>query len=430
MAATYPFLTSYDPAGTSEGTLDPLGLAQVGEQLANALVPAVRERMLRVRFLTACAVGAMVTEGLAEKPEFRDAAPFLVWEWLVIEAFVRTPEHMSLGVPGTMVARRAVSQQGYLDARSYLKTPRIFGFFGVYKRLAVHLGILDVHLGPGPNAQSLVDAWARGREGDGQESAAALMARWNTAVKRSLGESPPRTQPNWAALRWEELAVAFDPDGMRGHEKRRIREMLHGEDGRSLRAFNSIWALQDEYDDDAFGEEVLHVRLAQLAPEYGPLLEAIRVYEEFARRLQDAFDALRSEASRSSGLGFTVASMRGDGEFRRAVEGLHEHFEAALGALGGSGHETLALQGLFATRFEPFATRMDPGDCALALCLHHEAIQRGKSLEGKRPWFDRVAGDRIFIRPAYRTERRDSELGRYTNAYRGRPIRRFHGDLA
>ena len=34
-----PFLTSYDPPGTSEGTLDPLGLYQIADRLAVQLVP-------------------------------------------------------------------------------------------------------------------------------------------------------------------------------------------------------------------------------------------------------------------------------------------------------------------------------------------------------------------------------------------------------
>lgn len=37
----FPFLTSYDPLGTSEGTLDPLGLYQIADQLAVQLVAAV-----------------------------------------------------------------------------------------------------------------------------------------------------------------------------------------------------------------------------------------------------------------------------------------------------------------------------------------------------------------------------------------------------
>jgi lysozyme family protein len=143
MAITFPFLTSYDPPGTSEGTLDPLGLYQIADQLAMQLVPAVRERMQRIRFLTAMAVGALVTERQEDDPRHRDASPYLVWEWLVVEALMRemSDDPTIWGVPGTLVTRRALAQHGYLDARSYLKTPRVFGFHGVYKRLATHLGI-------------------------------------------------------------------------------------------------------------------------------------------------------------------------------------------------------------------------------------------------------------------------------------------------
>jgi hypothetical protein len=34
MSVTLPFLTAYDPPGTSEGTLAPLGLYQIADQLA------------------------------------------------------------------------------------------------------------------------------------------------------------------------------------------------------------------------------------------------------------------------------------------------------------------------------------------------------------------------------------------------------------
>ena len=110
-------------------------------------------------------VGSFVLEDLEGNPRHRDASPYLVWEWLVVEALIReiSDDASIRGVPGTGVTRRALAQHEYVDARSYLKTPRIFGFHGVYKPLAVHLGLLDVHLGPGPNAERLADAWARGR---------------------------------------------------------------------------------------------------------------------------------------------------------------------------------------------------------------------------------------------------------------------------
>ena len=73
---------------------------------------------------------------------------------------------------------------------------------------------------------------------------------------------------------------------------------------------------------------------------------------------------------------------------------------------------------------------MATGACALALCAHHETVQRAKSADGKRPWFDRIGQDRIYIRHAYREPRRESRPGRYVHTYRGWPIRRFYKDLS
>jgi len=219
--ATMPFLTTYDPPGSSEGTLDPLGLYQIADQLATRLVPAVRERMLRIRFLTAMAIGGLVTEGLEGDPQQPEAEPFLVWEWLVVEAIIRTMgEDPDLwGVPGTLVTRRALAQRNYLDHRSYLKTPRIFGFHGVYKRLAIHLGLVDVHLGPRPEGERLVDVWARDAGYGGLAGCRSVLDKWREAVRRSLADKPARTRPGWKGDDWAQLAEAAVP-----HRARRRRE--------------------------------------------------------------------------------------------------------------------------------------------------------------------------------------------------------------
>jgi hypothetical protein len=425
-------MTSYDPPGTSEGTLDPLGLYQIADQLAMQLVPAVRERMQRIRFLTAMAVGSLVTEGLEDDPRQRDASPFLVWEWLLVEALMRQMggDPSIKGVPGTLVARRAIDQYGYLDARSYLKTPRIFGFHGVYKRLAIHVGLMDVHMGCGPNAKGLVDAWARGRGLAGIEDAKPLLSRWSTAVHRSLGEKPPRTKPGWGDDGWAELAEAFAPSTAKAREKRYLYQLLHASEGHRLGALPTIWQLQAEFDDDSFREESLHDRLQEEDPGYQPLLDAIRAYEAFARSLQDAFHVLISEAAPLDGHGLEVSLIARDGDFRTSVAGLHERFEAAHRTLGELNIASGSLQYIFDGRFHTFAQRMDPGDCARKLCSHHEAIQRSKSADGKRPWFDRIGPDSIYVRQQYRETRREIMPGQYVHDYRGWPIRRFYHDLS
>ncbi len=431
MKLTLPFLTTYDPPGTSEGTLDPLGLYQIADQLAIRLVPAVRERMQRIRFLTAMAVGAVVTEDIEDDPQFRDASPYLVWEWLIVEAFLRTmdddPEIW--GVPGTLVARRALKQHGYLDARSYLKTPRIFGFYGVYKRLAIHLGLVDVNLGPGPNAEGLVDAWARDQGLGGIAGARPVLQRWSAAVSRSVAEKPPLTRAGWKTEAWFELAKAFAPAGGKARERRYLRELLHASDERRLGALPEIWMLQEKFQADNFLEERLHDDLEKAVPSLRTLLVAIRTYENFARGLQDAFDVLKAEASGRDAQGYDVPQIAGNREFKQSVKQLHARFATTHAALGEVALASLSLASLFSDRFGVFGELMNETNYALALCAHHEMVQRGKSADGKRPWFDRIGQDRIYIRHAYRTPRRAILSDRYVHDYRGKPIRRFYSDL-
>lgn len=432
MPASLPFLTTYDPPGTSEGNLDPLGLYQIADHLASQLVPGVRERMQRIRFLTAMAVGSLVTESLEEDPRSTDASPYLVWEWLIVESLIRDPEKdLSIwGVPGTRVTRTALARHGYLDARSYLKTPRVFGFHGVYKRLAVHLGLLDVHLGPRSHAEQLADAWARDQGLGGVAGAKGQFERWRLAVRRSLNHSPPRTKPPWSSTEWIVLARSFAPGAAKAKEKRLLRELLRAEDDRKLGALPQIWQLLVNHGNGALWEEALHVDLEKKALEYRPLVKAIRAYEAFARGLQDAFDVLRAEAAGPDARGYSVPRIAGNQAFRKSVDRLDERFEAAHCALGEITTGGSSVQNLFDERFGSLAEPMDAQTCALTLCEHHEMVQQRKSADGKRPWFDRIGGDRIYIRQAYRIQPPEIASTQYVHPYRGSSIRSFRADLA
>src|SRR3954468_5037343 len=101
----FPRLSDEDKVEINEGGLDPLGLVQVSEALAVRLVPGVRERMSHPRYLTAMAVGMEVCRRFPEDTLARDNAtpPWLVFEWLVVEAFVRTADGRDpFGLPGSL----------------------------------------------------------------------------------------------------------------------------------------------------------------------------------------------------------------------------------------------------------------------------------------------------------------------------------------
>src|SRR5687768_363035 len=140
LAFSAPFLSEADPEQSGEGSLDPLGLASLADRLAEEIAPGMTARMSRIRFLTAIAVGAVATERLSDAVAADGVSPaYLAFEWHLVEAVGRDrylPAEATLGVPGISKARSAVARGVHLDPASYLKTPKVFGFTGIYKRLA------------------------------------------------------------------------------------------------------------------------------------------------------------------------------------------------------------------------------------------------------------------------------------------------------
>ena len=171
----------------------------------------------------------------------------------------------------------------------------------------------------------------------------------------------------------------------------------------------------------------LHDRLAQELPSSVTLLEAIRAYELFCRSIQDGFDLLRAEAATADARGFEIASIGRDDDFIVSLRGLDHRYEEARRRLG---EVDVQIANLFDERFGEFGEPMDPEQCAQVLCEHHETVQKQKGIDGKRPWFDRLAPNRIYMRHRYREPRRPIMPENFLHEYRGRPIRRFYRDLS
>jgi len=132
-----PILTLSDPPESAEGSIDPLSLQATYEHLAETVYPFMAVRMARPRFLTAIAAGARMCEGLEDEFAADRITPaWLVCEWVVVEAFIRAWDAAGSGVlwgmPGTYKVRRALDAGRPVSAAAYLKTPRVFGYTGVY----------------------------------------------------------------------------------------------------------------------------------------------------------------------------------------------------------------------------------------------------------------------------------------------------------
>lgn len=426
-----PSLSRHDPLSTSEGTLDPLGLYQIADQLAIALVPAVRERMVRIRFLTAMTVGAAVVEDVADRQQHTDVSPQLVWEWLVVAAMIRQLGDAKAppGIPGSQVTRRALVNHGYLDAASYLKTPRIFGFHGAYKRLAIHLGLVDVSLAHGAQPEPLLDAWARDQGLSGFADAQQLLSRWRAGVERSLSRQPPRTDPPWKAADWDGLAELMNPERIGRRERGVLRGLLVESGDRPLGALPDIWRIGKEHSEEEISDQAMHRMLRKTTPQWRPLLDAIGAYEAFARALQDSFDALRDLAGSCSGPTLHIRTVLDSEQFSRSSTGLQTLHQQASHLLNAASEAASSATSIFEQRFFEFGLPRGEVELAMALLDHHDAIQRAKSAEGKRSWFDRLGPDQVHLRFPYRLEKWKPSPGEYVHPYRTRPILSFLRDI-
>jgi hypothetical protein len=66
----------------------------------------------------------------------------------------------------------------------------------------------------------------------------------------------------------------------------------------------------------------------------------------------------------------------------------------------------------------------------LEACIdHHEAAQRNKPPDGKRPWTERARGNAILARPQYRTRQEPAGDDQFVHEYRLPTLSRFLRDL-
>src|SRR5207249_2108532 len=151
-----------DPEVQGEGSIDPLGLATTADHLADWMLPGMTARMWRPRFVTATAVAAAALAPL-EQEVGKDGVspPWLVLEWYYVEALANVADTDGglRRIPGIDKARRALRDRVPMSAGRYLKTPKVFGFHGVYRRLARHMDVVDVALILGEAGYRLLRSW-------------------------------------------------------------------------------------------------------------------------------------------------------------------------------------------------------------------------------------------------------------------------------
>jgi hypothetical protein len=430
---TLPFLTAPDPDVLQEGSLDPLGMTRIATLLADQIAPEVTARMSRVRFVTAMAVGAHVLEEPAEWRSEDGTPAYLAFEWLVVEAFARTPGISDLNaVPGILKARRAYQTRRHVGSGNrYLAIPKVFGFHGVYKRLTIDLGIVDEHLELLPGrGEELVDAW---RADQGVRSNGGYHGDLRR-LKRQVGEALERGEVvlGPTSSYWRKLSTWFAPGTAGARERRLLRRWLVQPASsasptspvdvhRRVRA-ELAELLEDETDSRDLERELLRRLLTRhgLSGEVRERLEAIDAFEAVSRRLDDAFHLLRVLSSARLPAPVPLTEIAGHPEL--------EAIAAELPALFGDASTRLTELDLGTELEHALGAFRDVASASQlldALLAHHVAVQGRKE---KRPWFETLDEGVLARGPGVSFEAYGARES-YVHPYRLSSLRSFCRDL-
>lgn len=426
-----PFMTLPHPAVSGEGVLDPLGLARAGDALANWLVPGVTARMFRPRFLTAMAVSASVCEGLEDRLA-KDGVtpPYLVFEWLLVEAFARAAARDDvMRTPGIEKARAARDRQIPMSAAAYLKTPGVFGFHGVYRRLAVATDIVDEDVRLGENGYRLLKAWEREQGLDGfveGKASDTLRGILRSAVDDGLANGYVHRSGGWQG--WQFFADHLTPVNIGKGEAEIFRGIMVDARGETRgELFNLLGKYRASNDGEFVNESaVAHALLGEASRDLAVRLKAIFAFEQFAVSAETAFDLIRYLSSQNPTKALSAPDYVSDRVVTKIAAQLPRHLAKAASAVEMAPPKVAHEFSLLERDFESVKTA---NDLYAAVLERHAQVQKEKPPEGKREWFEHAADGGVMVRTQFRLGERPELHDGWNRPYRLRALRSFCSDL-
>jgi hypothetical protein len=431
-----PFRSKFDPETQGEGSIDPLGLMSAADRLADWILPGLTARMWRPRFLTAIAAMSVITEPFREEiAKDGVSPPWLVMEWYFVEAMANLRADNGINssrIPGIDKARQAVADKVPLSSSRYLKTPKVFGYHGVYKRLGKYLDVVNEDFGLGESGYRLLCIWEKeqGLVGfcdqtmtNGQGTKIRELLR--DALRDAMASGQTHRSGGWAG--YDFFRESLGPFRF-GAQEAEFFWRLFASDGAA--AHEEIFALlrDPKVRNNFFDDQDERSLLGRLRPKMSGSLrqrcDAIEAFESVCRPLQEGFDLLRFISTRRGASVIRSQDLKAEGRFCEIASELSPNVARARAALS----ESPAV-----TEFDNLATRYQetrtPEDLFGALWEHHVAVQKRKPPDGKkRPWFEQTSDGGLIVRPPYRLER-FNKRDRYVHPYRLSSVVYFLNDL-
>ena len=392
--------------------------------------------MWRPRFLTAMTVASAVVESFGESlAKDGTTPPWLIFEWYYVETMARLAEEHTTGqrIPGINKARDALRDKVPMNLRRYLKTPKVFGFHGVYKRFATHARLLDSRLMPNENGNQLLKIWEEEQKLSGFRDAdksygegPKLRRLFQEAIKTSLQSCQTEKPASWpgAALILNHLT----PMRIGKNEGTFLWKQVldHGAnlDGEVFTKLRDKQLLKRFAEKQSERDLLTNLR-SRVSAELRRRFEAIEAYENLCRPLQESFDRLLFlSSSRTPGL-LRPDEFQKDPRVSEIAAEISVPIKDARRSLADS-----PIRDSFESLAQRFEAVRSGGDLFYALCDHHDAIQKDKPPEGKRPWFESTTDNGLIVRPPYRVIKNPPRRESYVHPYRLFAAASFIQDLA
>lgn len=430
-----PILTLVDEKISGEGALDPLGVATISDRLAEMILPGLRARMNRPRFLTAMAVCAAVCDGIEDQVAKDGTTPaYVVFEWLVVEGFARAASRDDTRfTPGMLKAQAAKEASEPMRASSYLRVPTIFGFHGVYKPLGRHTGIIDDDMRLADNGYSLLKTW-QAEEGlagflstsTGAGPGTKMRELLRSAVEAALVKGCTDRSGQWQG--WSVLAERLAPGRIGGDEAMFIERLLldtkAGTRGEVYRLVEGA-TLPDEMPE---AEVIATHLLPKASPELRPRLKAIVDFEAACTLLESSLGWIQYISSQAGARAITPKDFAASEHVQRITSKLPDTLNAAETSITNL-PDALSTQQEMAELARSFDHVRTPEALFETVLLRHHEVQHNKAPDGKRPWFERAPDGSTFVRVPYRMSSPPAASAEWGRPYRVNTVRRFLDDL-
>lgn len=430
-AITLPFVSVADPAVRDEGAIDPLGLSTVADRLADWVLPGMTSRMARPRFLTAIAVSAKVCEGCAERPAGDGSSTAsTVFEWLVVEGFARQTDREKVRqTPGIEKVSTALKAELQMSAKVYLKTPSVFGFHGVYKRLARHVGLVDDDMRLNANGYKLLRVWEREQGLEGFADGRGTVFRgWRDAVREAYEAGYSTRSTTWSG--WEQLARHLAPSRTCEQEDQFLwRLLVHATGDQRGEILNLVAKpkCRAAIADSASDYDSVACLMPLSSPELASRWRVIQAFESFAGPLDDAFHRLQLLATNSGAQPVSAFDFENIKQIRSFAKQLPKSLRTAITLMADA---PSPLPGMFERIANYFESVTTGSELFEAILRRHTDVQKAKPPQGKREWFERAADDRVMVRPPHRRTDLPPDITIWLRPYRLRTaVKSFCDDL-